>query len=175
MAGSGNKTEMKISIAQIVGTFGTKGEVKVKILTDFPERFFELKKVFLYSPVSKQTHEIEIGGVRFHKHWALIKIKGIEKKEDAEKLRFFYIQIPKKSLKKLPEGSFYLFEIIGLKVYEKDGKYLGEVSEILRNPANDIYVVKDEEKEILLPALKKFIKKIDIEKGEMWVNTPYED
>lgn len=150
-------------IGQIVNTFGIKGQVKVVPFTDDMHRFDELEKVILEKNKSKQVKEIE--EVKYHKNMVLIKFKGIEDINQAEELRNCYLKIKREDAKKLPEGTYYIADLIGLKVYTEQKQYLGIVEDIYSTKANDIYVIKDElGKQILLPGIKEVIQEVDLEK-----------
>ncbi len=156
-------------IGQIVNTFGIKGFVKVKPFTDDLERFEELKSVFVEK--NKELVEMQIEEVKYHKNLVLIKFKGIEDLNMAEKLKGCYIKIHRKDTRKLPEGTYFIADLIGAKVYDEDGNLLGKVDDIYNNKVHDIYVIKDDlGKQILLPSTKEVIKDIDIDNDKIVVH-----
>ena len=156
-------------IGQIVNTFGIKGFVKVKPFTDDLERFEELKSVFVEK--NKELVEMQIEEVKYHKNLVLIKFKGIEDLNMAEKLKGCYIKIHRKDTRKLPEGTYFIADLIGAKVYDEDGNLLGKVDDIYNNKVHDIYVIKDDlGKQILLPSTKEIIKDIDIDNDKIVVH-----
>ena len=156
-------------IGQIVNTFGIKGFVKVKPFTDDLERFEELKSVFVVK--NKELVEMQIEEVKYHKNLVLIKFKGIEDLNMAEKLKGCYIKIHRKDTRKLPEGTYFIADLIGAKVYDEDGNLLGKVDDIYNNKVHDIYVIKDDlGKQILLPSTKEIIKDIDIDNDKIVVH-----
>ena len=147
----------RLEIGQIVNTFGIKGLVKVKPFTDDITRFDNLKNVY----IKEKQYEIE--SVKYHKDMVLLKLKGIDKIEDAENLRNCYLEINRED-GNLKEGAYYIVDLLGLEVITDTGKSLGKLEDIYNTGSNDIYVVKDElGKQILLPAIKDVIKEIDIE------------
>ena len=99
----------------------------------------------------------------------ILDLDGIEERETAEALRGWLVQVTEDEAWKLPKGQYYWHQIVGLEVVTKDGRRLGPVSDILETGANDVYVVKREDGELLLPAIKDVIKKISPETGEMVV------
>lgn len=159
-----------LEIGQIVNTFGIKGIVKVKPFTDdIHSRFDNLKKV--YVEIHKVKKEYEIENVSYHKDMVLIKFKGIDKIEDAEKLRNSYLKIDRKDEPELEEGTYYITDLIGIDVYSDAGKLLGKLDDVFNTGSKDIYVVKDElGKQLLLPAIADVIKKIDLEQNKMTVH-----
>ena len=156
-------------IGQIVNTFGIKGFVKVNPFTDDLERFEELKSVFVVK--NKELIEMQIEEVKFHKHLVLVKFKGIEDINMAEKYKGCYIKIKRENARKLPEGTYFIADLIGIKVYDEDGNLLGKVDDIYNNKSTDIYVIKDDlGKQILLPSTKEVIKQIDVDNDRIVVH-----
>ena len=160
----------EIKVGEITGAHGIKGMLKVEPLTDNPfERFAVGAKLWLEKPAK----EAEVESMQVHKGLLLVKLKGIEDRDAAHALLHTYIKIDKSALAALPEGQYYHFDLIGLQVYEGE-EALGEIVDIFPTGANDIYVVKakPEAKELLLPALKSIVKKIDVSNGRMEVELP---
>ena len=158
-----------LEIGQIVNTFGIKGMVKVVPFTDDINRFDELEKVYIVNKKIRKEYEIE--QVKYHKNMILIKFKGIEKVEEAENFRNCYLEIDRKDAKPLEKDTYYIVDLIGLKVYTDEGDYLGKLDDIYNTGSNDIYVVKDElGKQFLLPAIEDVIKKIDLENKKIIVH-----
>lgn len=156
-------------IGQIVNTFGIKGEVKVNPFTDDIEQFERLKSILVEK--SKKLLEVEIENVRYQKHLVILKLKNIEDMNTAEKYKGCYIKIHRKDARKLPDGTYFIADIIGSEVITDDGQKLGKVDDIYNTGSNDIYVVKDElGKQILLPGIKDVILDIDIEKQVVTVH-----
>ena len=158
-----------LEIGQIVNTFGIKGMVKVKPFTDNIKRFDKLKKVYIENKNGRKEYEIE--ELKYHKEMVLIKFKGIENPEDANLLRESYLMVNRADEEPLEEGTYYIVDMIGLEVETEEGEKLGNLVDIFNTGSNDIYVVKNElGKQILLPAIKDVIKKIDMEKRKMTVH-----
>ena len=161
--------QLYFEIGQIVNTFGIKGFVKVNPFTDDLERFEELKSVFVVK--NKELIEMQIEEVKYHKHLVLIKFKGIEDINMAEKYKGCYIKIKREDARKLPEGTYFIADLIGIKVYDEEGNLLGKVDDIYNNKVHDIYVVKNDlGKQILLPSTKEVIKQIDVDEEKMVVH-----
>lgn len=159
----------ELEIGQIVNTFGIKGMVKVVPFTDDIRRFDNLKQVYIESKNSKKEYQIE--EVKYHKNMVLIKFKGIDKVEDAENLKNYYLKIDRKDAIPLKENSYYIVDLLGLEVYTDENIFLGKLDDIFNTGSNDIYVVKDEKgKQILLPAISDVIKKVDMENKKIIVH-----
>ncbi len=151
-----------IAIGKISRTRGTKGEMVVIPLTDNPNRFFTLKEVYAEKEGKKTVFSIK--GIKKFKKKIFISLEGIDSPEAAKPLVGAFLEIEKEKLIPLPEGRYYVFEIIGSTVKTESGKIVGEVKEVLSLPANDVYIVKNDKKEYNIPAIKEVIKKIDLEK-----------
>ncbi|MCL5265334.1 MAG: ribosome maturation factor RimM [Chloroflexi bacterium] len=152
-------------IGRVLGPRGVKGELRVQVLTDFPDRFAKLKTVF----VGEELRLYQVEHSRLVKGTALLKLQGIDSADEAMKLRGRSIHVPVEEAVPLSEGQYYWHQIIGLDVWTTEGVLLGKLTEILRTGANDVYVVQKDDKEVLLPAIEQVIKEIDLEKGRMVV------
>ena len=156
-------------IGQIVNTFGIKGFVKVKPFTDDLERFEELESIYIVK--NKELKEINIEQIKYHKNLVLIKFKGIDDINMAEKYKNCYIKIKRENARKLPQNTYFIADLIGIKVYDENGNFLGRVDDIYNNKIHDIYVIKDDlGKQILLPSIKEVIKQVDIDNDKIVVH-----
>ncbi|WFD08968.1 ribosome maturation factor RimM [Tepidibacter hydrothermalis] len=156
------------NIGQIVKVQGLKGEMRIYPLTDYKERFEEIKWVYI-SDDTKTKYEIE--KVRYKGNVVILKIKGIDSINDAEKLIKKYLKIPRENARELEEDEYFISDLIGIKAYTVDGEYVGVLDEVLQTGANDVYLIKnDENKEILIPALKKFVPELSIEDKKMIID-----
>jgi 16S rRNA processing protein RimM len=166
-----------LQIGRIVNTHGLKGELRVVPLTDDPDRFSGMTEVNVESKGSIKSYGIE--SVKFHKSFVILKLKGIDDINDAEALKESYLIVDRKDAVKLPENSFFICDIIGLKVYDEKGDFLGNVAEVLSTGSNDVYVVRENKtvpgekrKDILIPALKTVVREVSLENGTMKVTIP---
>ena len=161
--------EKYLEIGQIVNTFGIKGQVKIVPFTDDITRFDELKEISVEKKNELKLFQIE--QVNYKKNMVILKLKGIETVEEAEKLRNCYLKIDRKDAKKLPKDTYFIVDLLGLDVYTDEGKLLGKVDDIYNAGSSDIYVVKDElGKQILLPAIKDVLKEVDLENKKIIVH-----
>ena len=117
-----------LEIGQIVNTFGVKGMVKVNPFTDDITRFDKLKKVYICKKASME--EVEIEEVKYHKNMVLLKIKGINDMNQAEKCKGLYLKIHRKDAIKLPKDTYFIADLLGLEVYTDEGVLLGKVDDI---------------------------------------------
>lgn len=161
-------TDDLISIGKLVGTFGVQGAVKVVPMTDFPQRFKKMKKVLLN--FRGRLTEEQIEWTREHGTLIVMKFARFNSPEEAMKMKNALLQVKGSDLYPLPEGEHYIFQLVGLEVFDEEKGYLGKVAEVLQTGANDVYVVQGGPYgEVLIPALKHVVPDIDIEAGRMQV------
>ena len=157
-------TDKKIIIGKFGATHGVRGDIKVYPLTDFPERFADIKSGYV------DDKPIEILHTRYQKNFVVMKIKGVDSREDAMRFTNKLLKIDRADVAPLGEGEYYSFDIIGLRVINQDGAELGEITDILKTGSNDVYITKAADgRQILIPALKKVVTEINIEDGYMKV------
>lgn len=158
-----------LELGQIVNVKGLKGEVKVNSFTDDNTKFERIPNVFLKQKGNLKEYSIEKVG--YSKNQVIIKFSGVDTVEEAELLRNSYIVVDREIFGELPEGVYYIADLLGLDVYTEDGTHLGIVDDIFSTGSNDVYVVKDElGKQKLLPGIDEVIKRIDLESGKIIVN-----
>ena len=159
----------KLEVGQIVNTFGIKGFVKVYPYVNDVTRFNNLK--YVYAKSKKEEKKLEIEEVKYQKNMVLLKFKGVETVEEAEKLRNNYLEIDRSDAIPLEEGEFFIADLIGLKVFLDTGEELGILEDIYNTGCKDIYVVKDKlGKSYLLPYIDEVIKKIDLDNSKIIVH-----
>lgn len=155
----------KLEVGQIVNVFGIKGFVKLYPYVDNINRFDELKNVFI------KNNKFEIEQIKYQKNMVLIKFKGIETVEQAEKLRNSIVEIDRSDAIPLEEGQYFIADLIGLNVYLENGEKLGILEDIYNTGSSDIYVVKNElGKQFLLPYIDDVIKNIDLDNEKITVH-----
>lgn len=145
-----------IRVGQIVGTFGLRGQIKVDPLTDFLERFEEGRQLRL------QGKLVTIKEFLLHKGRPLLKLEGINTLTEAEKLQWEYLEGRADEEFELEEDEYFTGDLVGLRVVTTDGRELGEIDEVHRYPAHDVFEVNG----IMIPAVKQFVKSIDLD-GEL--------
>ncbi len=159
-----------ISIGQIINTYGIKGELKVYPLTDNIRRFDDIDAVFIDENNMLKRYEIQ--RIKYLNNIIVIKFKYIDNLKSAEKLRNKYIKVHRNDAVKLPENSFFVCDIIGTEVFTIEGILLGKVQDVIKTGSNDVFIVKNEDNEILIPALKSIFKEINIIQGKIIVELP---
>ena len=151
---------MLITIGKVVKPFGVKGEMKIESLTDFPERFQDLKSVYLVSPTGKEL-VVTVRSVRYTGAVPYMLFKGYDTPEDAKTLNGWLLKVPEQEVMPLPEGRYYWYELIGMEVVSEEGETLGTIVDIFETGSNDIYVMKQGKREIYIPAIRQVIKQVD--------------
>jgi 16S rRNA processing protein RimM len=152
---------MLITIGKAIKPFGVKGEVRIELMTDFPERFKKLRRVYLVSSAGREI-ACDVRSVRFDAGGSLFLLfSGYDSPEKARELNGWFIKVPQEEVVPLPEGSYYHFELIGMEVFSESGEKLGSIVHIFPTGSNDVYVMKQGRKEIYIPATKDIIKQVD--------------
>ena len=145
-----------VTIGQITKHQGNKGEVRIFPLTDFPGRFEYLDKVFLVK--DDNIIEKEIENFRFHNgKFIVIKFADVNNIGEAIELKDYMVKIPRELMIPLEEDEFYIDEIIDFKVETKEGEQLGYLKEVLTTSGVDIFLVKANHKEYMIPASKEIV------------------
>ncbi len=157
-----------LSIATVLAPHGVRGELKVRIETDFPERFQLLRRVYLGAELLPYDFE----GFRPHQRSGLLKLKGCDDRNAAEKLRGLEVQIPIAEAMPLGPGQHYVYELLGLSVQAEDGEPLGILEEVLFTGSNAVYVARGARGEVLIPVLKDVVLSVDLEKERIVVRLP---
>lgn len=158
-----------LKVGQIINTHGIRGEVKVYPLTDDIKRFKKLKYVFIRN--GEEYKKVDIEGVNFFKNFVILKLSGIESMSDAEKYKNIYIYVDRENAVKLPDDSYFIADLIGLKVETTEGEELGSITSVFSTGSNDVYEIKSQHgKTILIPAIKDVVKLVDIDNGRMIIN-----
>lgn len=161
------KEKEYLTVGKILSSWGVKGQVKVEALTDDPNRFKNLQEIAIDLAHGFIFYQVQ--SVFFLKQgFPVLKFKSIDTREEAEELKGYYIKVHRKDAVRLPKGHYFICDIIGLTVDNELGDSIGTVIDVLQTGANDIYVIEAKnKKELLIPAIKQVVKKIDIENGIM--------
>lgn len=156
------------TIGKVVALFGIRGELKVLLLTDIPNRFAGLGAVYAGPDHTRRL----IQSVRPYKgEMIVLKLEGIDDANTAESLRDQNLAIPVSELAQLPPDSYYQHDILGLMVITLDGQKLGSIVDIIVTGSNDVYVIKAPDgSQVLIPAIKDVIKQVDLIRRTMYID-----
>lgn len=175
-----------IEIGQIVNTHALKGNVKINIFSETSENIKKYENIYLKE--NNEYIKYEILDIKFSKNQAIVNFKTIDSIEKAEKLKNKYIYIKKEELDKLEDDNYYLIDLIDSQVYQmikengqEKEELLGTLIEVNQNAPTDIYVIKTIKKDnntnnkymknnIMIPAIKKYIKKVDVKNKKIVVD-----
>lgn len=154
-----------VNIGRLTSAVGLKGEIKVLTYAEDSENLHE--GTVLYMEKGGTITTAEVTGIRFQKNRPVIRLENVTDRNGAEALRNMEIYISEEDLEELPEGEYYIRDLIGCEVYDRaSGRTLGKVDDVLQNTAQSVYRVLDENgKEILIPAVEAFEREIDPERG----------
>lgn len=155
-----------LEIGKIVSVHGIQGEVKVMPWCDSPEDFKKAKNFYF----DNGEKEISITCVKIVKNMVILKIEGINTREDAIKLRNKIVYVNRSSIN-LPQNTYFVQDLVGLEVVDADSNMLyGTISDVSQTGANDVYHIKSSENKMYyIPAIKQVIIKTDIENGKMYI------
>ncbi len=145
-----------ITVGEVLGAHGQKGALRVRVLTEFPERFKKGAELFI------EGIPYKIESSKPGTNTAIISLQGIDTPQAAKAMSHKSLDIPESARKVLPAGRYYQHDIIGLDVWTTGGIRLGKVSKIINTGGNDIYVVNENNKEVLIPVVKDIVKNIDL-------------
>ena len=159
-----NTSNERIVIGRVGAAHGIRGELRIIPLTDFPERFAVLREVMVGDELL-HIESVKPQGKNF-----LMRFREYTVREDAQKLTGRLLTVARAEAAPLDEGEYYVFDIVGLTVYDEENNEFGTVENVLRTGSNDVYAVRSEDgREILIPALRKVVRTIDVPNGRMTV------
>jgi 16S rRNA processing protein RimM len=169
-----------LAVGRIVRPHGLRGELRVEIHTDYPERFALLEHVYLAPPLGDPSApglhgagpgvRYALQGHRFHSRWVLLKLAGIDDRTQAETLRGLWVWIAPEQAAPLDKGDIYLHDMLDLAVVTDEGETLGVIAHIIETGASPVYVVRGLRGEILLPDTDEVILDVDLEAGQVTVH-----
>lgn len=145
-----------IRVGQVMGAYGLQGAVKVMPLTDFGDRFDAGANLLL----DGSAREVE--WCRDGQPGLVVKLRGIDNRTAAEMFRGRYLEVPEREMRHLEEGRFYHRQVVGLSAVTSSGESLGQITEVLERPANDVWVSHDGKVEHLIPAVKDAVLQVDL-------------
>ena len=155
----------KIELGQITSAVGIKGEVRVYPYTDEPGRFRQIKELEL------DGKYVGIESVRYQKNMVILKLSSIPDRNAAEAARGKKLYLDRERLWEVPENTYFVEDLIGMRVIRRDGSFCGTLKEVVGNPAHDMYRIEREDgKSFLLPAVSQFIADVDTDGRVMTVD-----
>ncbi len=151
-----------IAIGRITAPVGIKGEMRVFSYADELTRFSDVKSVL----VDGRSYDLE--SVRYQKGMAVIRLAGIGDRNAAESFRGKELRLSRDELWETPEDTFFIEDFVGLRDEDEEGRHVGRLAEVISRPAQDLYrIEKSDGGSFLLPAVREFVREIDLESGFM--------
>ena len=165
-----------VIIGRVLGAHGVRGEIRILPLTDFPERFMGMDRIDIFYPAGKLAASLEVERIREHegKGVLLVASKEITDRNAAQALEGGLVMIPRSRRASLPEGSYWIDDIIGLSVVlGETGETLGVVEDLLRTGGHDVYSVRTRDGKLkMLPAVRDVILRMAPDQGVIEVYLP---
>ncbi len=157
-----------LEVGKIVNTHGLRGEVKVVPWTDYPEVFEDIETVYIKRKT--EYEKLDIAGLKYQKNNLIVRFSQLKDINEAEKYKNQVLYAERDALGELPEGVYYIADLIGLEVVKEDGEKVGIINDVFNTGSNDIYDVKREgKKNMLIPVIDDVVIDIDIEGGKVTV------
>ena len=157
----------RIVIGRVGAAHGIRGDLRIIPLTDFPERFTALREVMVGDEL------LHIEQMKPQGKNILMRFREYGVREEAQRLTGRLLTVAREEAAPLDEGEYYVFDIVGLTVYDEEDNELGSVENVLRTGSNDVYAVRSEDgRELLIPALRAVVQSIDVPSGRMTVRLP---
>ena len=153
-----------LEVGKVTNVHGLMGEVRVQPWADSPDFLCQFKTLY----VDKAHWPISVERARVHKNMVILKLEGVTDVNGALAMRNAVLYIDRKDAN-LPEGSFFLADLMNMEVRDTQGKVLGKIADVLTLPANNVYVVRGGEREIMIPAVDQFVKEVNVDEGYMTV------
>ncbi len=155
-------------VGNIINSHGIKGEVKVYPLTNDIDRFSYLKSAY----IGEEKFKVHIHGVKYHKGIVILKFKEFDDINHILKFKGMSIFVDEENRVVLAKDNYFIYELIDCQVFNVSGDELGYISNVIQAASNDVYVIKDipNNKEYMIPAVKQFIKEVDIEKKKIIID-----
>jgi len=157
-----------LAIGKVLKAWGIKGKVKIFSYAESPETFQGLSTLYVHE--KGKTISLELEDVTEHKKGVLLKFKGRNTIEEVEDLTGRTLYMDKRDLPPTENGEYYWFQLIGMTVETDSGKLLGTIKNIMNTGSNDVYVVQQKGRELLIPALQEIILEVDVDRQRMVIS-----
>lgn len=152
-------------VGRILRPHGVRGELRMQIITDYPERLGTLETLYL----GPEYVPCQVIGIRRHRDGLLLSLEGITDRDAAGRFRDMLAHVSIKDAVPLNDGEHYLFELLGLQVVTEGGRQLGTLDDVIETGANDVFVVNGPDGEVLLPDIPQVVRQIDVPGGRIVV------
>jgi 16S rRNA processing protein RimM len=157
------------AVGEFVKAFGIRGEIVVRPMTDSVQRLGKLQKVFV-GPSAETARETAVEYTRVERRGVRVKLLHVDDRVAAERIVGALLFVDERNRMPPPKGRYFIHDVVGLTVIDQRHRTLGTVTEVLRMPAHDVYVIRSGNREVMVPAMKQFIKRIDVKTKTMRVH-----
>jgi 16S rRNA processing protein RimM len=165
------ETDDYIEIGMVVNAHGVNGELKIIALTDDPLRYNELE--WVYIETGNKLMKCHIDNIRYVKNAIIIRFKEINNMTEALSYKGSFVKIDRNHAIKLPDYSYFIFDLIGCAVYNVKGIHIGTLTDVLKTGSNDVYEVENVGgRKVFIPALKSVVKEVSVIEKKMIVEIP---
>ena len=148
-------------IGEVLKPQGIRGEIKVRAITNDPDRFFDLESVFFHENGAYQPRRVRVS--RVDGDMVYMTVEGVTDRDGAEALRGRELYVDRGHAVPLDQDTNFICDLIGCQGVDDQGRVLGVMTEVMQPGANDVYVFKGDKGEVLVPALKRVVRQVDIE------------
>lgn len=159
-----------VVVGEVGRPHGVRGEVAVAVLSDRPQRLAPGSEVTAVIPGGRRS--LTVATSRPHKGGLLIRFEGVEAREEAEELRDASLEVPRSSVPPAPEGSYYHFELLGCRCFDRAAGDLGEVVDLAEDGGGLMLVVRGEAGEVPVPFVRRFVHRVDVAAGRIELELP---
>lgn len=159
-----------ISFGKISKAQGLSGKVKLNPFSRQLDNISTLERIFIIKTPGGSPVEISIIKSRIHKNSAVLKLEGIDSIEQAKNLVGQVVHVDISDLKEPEEDEYYWFDLIGLKAYTQEGEYIGEVEDLIDRSLQSLLVIKNDNKEYLIPFTEPIVSEINLEQSKIIIN-----
>ncbi len=157
-----------VMTGKITGFFGLKGYMKVQPASSDPERLASLDEVRVGVNESAAV-AMAVEDVILRQGAVLVKLQGVDDRTAAERLRNAYLFVEEQKVPAPPDGEYFVHDIVGCEVRDTEGALIGTIEDVQKYPAQDLWTIRSGEGTFLLPAVKEFVKKVDLKKRTVTV------
>lgn len=161
--------DLFVCIGKILKPFGTEGQLKVQNFSDIADRFHTISTVYI-GPTINLAAPYSIESVHEHNRKVILTLHNYTSRDAAESLHGFYCYVPKLDRESLDDDSFYVEDLLGLKVITTEGAFIGTITDVLSIPANDVLAVRTNDKEVLVPMVGEIVKVVNMEEGTITIS-----
>jgi 16S rRNA processing protein RimM len=156
----------RLVVGRIVKPHGIDGELVVQVLSDAPERFARGSKLEA-GDLDGQRKPVTVRSTRDDRGRLLVRFYQVHDRDAADEMRGALLSIARSDAAPAPEGAYYDWQLEGLDVVDEDGASLGRLARVLEGAASDLWVVDTGEREVMVPAVEEFVRRVDLKSGRI--------